>query len=314
MGGPILVTGAAGFAGGHLLDLLAADGPPIFAWHRPGGQPPRAVGQVRWEAVDLLNRQAVRDAIRSARPSVVYHLAGAAHVGQSWGSATHTLEVNVLGTHHVLEALRAEAPGARVLVASSALVYAPRAGALDEDCPLAPESPYGISKLAQELVGTGHAGALGVYLARPFNHIGPRQSPSFSSAAFARQIAEIEAGVRPPEISVGNMDAQRDLTDVRDVVRAYRSIVESGRPERAYNVCSGRAVAVQSVLDLLVSHSRVAVRVVTDPSKFRPNDTPVVLGNPARIRSELGWTTEIPLERTTSDLLEYWRGEVRRGG
>lgn len=311
---PTLVTGAAGFAGSHLLDLLAADGTPVVAWHRPSGHPPRARDGVQWRAVDLLDREAVRSEIRSAHPAAVYHLAGAAHVGQSWATTRHTLEVNVLGTHHVVEALRTEAPDARVLVTSSALVYAPSDSALDEGCPLAPDSPYGVSKLAQELVGTGHAQSPPVFLARPFNHIGPRQSPAFSSAAFARQIAEIEAGVRPPEISVGNLDAQRDLTDVRDTVRAYRAILEGGRPERPYNVCSGSAVAVRAVLELLLSHSRVTVRVATDPSRYRPNDTPLVLGNPARIRSELGWSAVIPLEQTTHDLLEYWRSEIRRGG
>lgn len=313
MDGPILVTGAAGFAGSHLLDLLAADGLPIVAWHRPSGHPPRRVDRVRWRAVDLLDRAAVRAEVRSATPSAVYHLAGAAHVGQSWTTSTHTLEVNVLGTHHLVEAIRTESPGARVLITSSALVYAPSPVALSEESPLAPANPYGVSKLAQELVGMGHAEGPAVYLARPFNHVGPRQSPSFASAAFARQIAEIEAGIRPPAIAVGNLDAQRDLTDVRDTVRAYRRILERGRPERPYNVCAGRAVAVQAVLDLLLSYSQVAVRVTTDPSRFRPNDTPLVLGDPTRIGTELGWQAEIPIERTMLDLLDYWRGEVRRG-
>jgi GDP-4-dehydro-6-deoxy-D-mannose reductase len=311
MNGVTLVTGAAGFAGSHLLDALSVDGVHTVAWHRPGGHLPREVRGVRWQGVDLLDRQSVLAAIKEVRPSVVFHCAGAAHVGESWGTGASTLRVNVLGTHTVVEALRAEAPEAKLLITSSALVYGPSPDPIDETHAIRPANPYGLSKVAQEMVGSSSGGHAHTYIARPFNHFGPRQDPSFVSAAFARQIAEIEAGRIAPEIRVGNLDALRDLTDVRDTVRAYRLIVERGVALRPYNVCTGAGVAVHALLDMLVSMARVAVRVVPDPSRYRPNDTPVVVGNPSRTRRELGWAPAISFEQTVGDLLDYWRQRVR---
>lgn len=308
-----LVTGATGFAGSHLVDALVTDGVDTIAWSRPGGHSPRLIDGVRWQGVDLLDRSMVRDAVREHPPAVVFHCAGAAHVGQSWGTTTQTLQANVLGTHNLVEALREFAPSARFLVTSSALVYGPSREAIDESCPLVPDSPYGLSKIAQEMVASGPGGLAAAYIARPFNHIGPRQEPTFASAAFAKQIAQIEAGLIPPEIRVGNLEARRDLTDVRDTVRAYRLIVKRGVPGRPYNICSGTAVSIRGVLDLLITRARVSVQVVTDPGRFRPNDTPVVLGNPARAARELGWAPTVPIEQTALDLLEYWRKEVQRG-
>ena len=324
----ILVTGAAGFAGSHLLDLLAGKSEPtagsgsgsgfdsasdsITGWHRPGRTPPSRGPAVAWTAVDLLNRPSVIDAIARLRPAIVYHCAGAAHVGQAWERTEATLSANVRGTHHVLEGLRRAGTPARVLIPSSALVYRPANEPLTEDHPLVPTSPYGLAKLAQELLAS-HAGSnrLEITIARAFNHFGRRQDPAFSTSAFARQIASIEAGLQPPEISVGNLEARRDLTDVRDTVRAYRLIAERGRPGRAYNVCSGRAIAIRDVLDMLVARSHVTIRVQVDPERFRPNDVPLLLGDPRRVREELGWSPELPLEQTLEDILEHWRGKIR---
>src|SRR6185503_9455013 len=189
-----LVTGAAGFAGSHLLDLLAHDGAGITAWHRPGGAPPREVRGTSWEAVDLHDRDAVDAAIARARPSIVYHCAGAAHVGRSWESTESTFATNVRGTHHLLQALERAAVPARVLIPSSALVYASAAEPLTEDHPLVPASPYGLSKLAQEMLGVRTNGPLAVTIARAFNHFGPRQDPYFVASGFARRIADIEQG------------------------------------------------------------------------------------------------------------------------
>jgi GDP-4-dehydro-6-deoxy-D-mannose reductase len=302
-----LVTGAAGFAGSHLVDLLARDGAAIVAWHRPGGAPPREVPGTRWEAVDLHDRDAVHAAIARAQPSAVYHCAGAAHVGRSWESTETTSATNVRGTHHLLQALEHAAAPAPVLIPSSALVYASAGEALTEDHPLVPASPYGLSKLAQEMLGVRTNGPLAVTIARAFNHLGPRQDPYFVASGFARRIADIEHGRWEPQISVGNLDARRDLTDVRDTVRAYRLILECGLPGRPYNVCSGRAIAIRDLLDRLIARARVPVEVRVDPARYRPNDTPLLLGDPGRLRDELGWTAEIPLEQTLDDLLEYWR-------
>ncbi|HUR34340.1 MAG TPA: GDP-mannose 4,6-dehydratase [Vicinamibacterales bacterium] len=312
MTGPTLVTGAAGFAGSHLLDQLTADGVETIGWHRPGGRPPRALPGVRWQGVDLLEPRDVRSAIERLRPSHVFHCAGAAHVGQSWSTAAATLRVNVMGTHHLVEALRGVVPEARLLITSSALVYGPSSGPIDENHALAPANPYGLSKIAQELVGTAGGGHAATFIARPFNHFGPRQDASFVSAAFAKQIAEIEAGLAAPEIHVGNLEALRDLTDVRDTVRAYRLLVDHGVPFRPYNICTGTAIRVRSLLDTLVALAHVNVSVVPDPARYRPNDTPVVLGDASRARVELGWEPRIPPEQTANDLLQYWRWQVRQ--
>jgi GDP-4-dehydro-6-deoxy-D-mannose reductase len=308
---PTLVTGAAGFAGSHLLDLLALQGEDTIAWHRPGGSGPRAVDGVRWQAVDLRDQASVRAAIQSLQPGRVYHCAGAAHVGEAWDSVTRSLGMNVLGTHHLVEAVRDAVPDARVLNISSALVYAPSSHPLAEHHPLRPASPYGLTKLAQELVGEGNAGRPPVCVSRPFNHFGPRQDPSFATSGFARRIAEIEAGRAAPEIPVGNLDPLRDVTDVRDTVRAYQLILERGVPGRAYNVCRGQVIAVRELLALMLMRARVPIRIVQDPSRYRPNDLPIVHGDPTRIREELGWTPVIPLEQTIDELLDFWRERAR---
>lgn len=314
----VLVTGAAGFAGGHLLDLLAREPQnELVAWRRPPnartarpGPSPTAVlrARVAWDEVDLLDLTAVRDALARVRPAFVYHCAGAAHVGRAWHTTEPTFAINVRGTHHLLEGLRATAnTSARVLIPSSSLVYAVADGPMTENQPLQPASPYGLSKLAQEMVAVENPGGPPVVVARAFNHVGPGQDPWFAASGFARRIADIEAGRWTPEIEVGNLEARRDLTDVRDTVRAYQLIAEGGQPGRAYNVCSGRAVAMREVLDSFLSRARLPIRVVADPARYRPHDHPLVVGDPRRIRDELGWSARIPLEKTLDDLLEYWR-------
>ena len=307
----ILVTGAAGFAGSHVIDLLARDGAAVVAWHRPGATPPREIAGITWVAVDLLDRERVTQAIRRRPPSAVYHFAGEAHVGRAWNHTTSTFAINVRGTHFLLEALRESALAVPLFVPSSAMTYQPANEPLTEEHPQRPASPYGVSKLAQELLAIrGVQDGAGARIARAFNHVGPRQSPTFATSGFAKQIAEIEAGRREPEIVVGNLQAKREVTDVRDTVRAYRAILERGRPGRPYNVCSGRAMAIGDIVARLVAKARVPVRVRVDPARFRPSDLPIVEGDPTRIREELGWTPEIPLEQTLDDLLEYWREQV----
>jgi GDP-4-dehydro-6-deoxy-D-mannose reductase len=303
----VLVTGAAGFAGSHLIDLLANDAVRITAWHRPGGSPPREITGVTWAPVDLLDRPAVDAALATLRPDVVYHCAGAPHVGNSWHTTESTFAANVRGTHHLIEGLRSNHQPVRVMIASSALVYGTADRPLREDDVIRPSSPYAVSKLAQELVAGDGNPDLHVSIARAFNHFGPRQSPDFVASGFAKRIAEIEAGRGEAELGVGNLDTRRDLTDVRDTVRAYRAIVERGRPGRVYNVCSGRAVLIRDLLDMLLSRASVTIAVRIDPDRYRPSDQPIVVGDPQRIRDEIGWTPEVPIERTLDDLMDYWR-------
>ena len=309
----VVVTGASGFAGSHLVDLLVQDHQHVIGWRHRGTDPSRDDPADAWMAVDILDPQAVRTAIATTRPARIYHCAGAADTGQSWLQAAKTLETNVLGTHHVLEAIRAERLNTRVLVPGSALVYRPSDQPLAEDAVIGPRSPYATSKLAQELLGVRAAqeDALPVFLTRSFNHLGPRQDPSFAASSFARQLARIEARLDEPVIHVGNLDARRDLTDVRDVVRAYRDIMARGRAGRVYNVCSERAYPIAEILQRLVALVRVRVDIQTDAARMRPNDVPLVLGDARRIRDEVAWTPTISIDRTLNDLLNYWRGHVR---
>lgn len=312
---PVLVTGAEGFAGSHLLDILETEGRPVVAWQRPGApRPASPTGRrCRWMEVDVLDRVAVRQAVEVVRPSTVYHMAGAAHAGLSWDRITPTLRVNVLGTHTLLSALADTVQHCRVLVPGSALVYRPQERALREDDELAPGSPYGLSKLAQEMTAAqaSSESELEVVITRSFNHIGPRQDPSFFAASFARQVALVEAGRTDPVVRVGNLEARRDLTDVRDTVRAYHELVRAGRAGRVYNVCCGRAHRVGDILDGLLVRSTVRIEVQIDPGRYRRQDAGLVLGDHERITAETGWTPAIPLDRTLDDLLGYWRARVR---
>ncbi len=309
-----LVTGAAGFVGRHLLPLLAAEG-PVVGWYRPGTTAPPSSSGVAWRAVELQARDAVRDALAADRPAAIFHCAGVAHVGDSWAHAEDTLASNAVGTSHLFDGLQALALRPRVVVTGSATIYKASAAPLTEDSALAPNTPYGTSKLAQEMIAVAAWREHGIpaVVTRSFNHIGPGQSPAFAAASFARQLATIEAGLAAPTIAVGNLTAERDVTDVRDTVRAYVALMARGRPGVCYNVCSGRAVSVQTLLEGLRARARVPVTVATDPARMRPVDTPVIVGNHARLSADTGWTPALGLDQTLDALLDYWRAEVRSG-
>ena len=260
----------------------------------------------------MLDRGRVRQEIRALRPTAVYHCAGAAHVAHSWQDTALPLASNVLTTHYLLDALRRAGSSCRVIIPGSATVYAVSNSPLQEDSALAPASPYAVSKLAQEQLGRRALSEDGVdvVLTRAFNHIGPRQSPGFAVAGMARQIAHIERGGVDPVIRVGNLDTHRDLTDVRDTVRAYVLLMERGVPGTIYNVASGVARPMRAVLDALVARSRVPVRIALDPARLRPNDLPVLIGDSTRLRLATDWAPLIGSDRMLDDLLEYWRTSV----
>jgi GDP-4-dehydro-6-deoxy-D-mannose reductase len=309
--GPILVTGANGFAGSHLVDLLRASGELVVGWQRP--RPSLSTrSTVELRNVDVLDAAAVEREMSALRPAAVFHCAGAAHVGDSWQASRVTLETNVRGTHHLLEADRRLALGARILIPGSATVYQASTEPLHEDSPLGPDSPYGVSKLAQEQLGV-RAAAEGqhVVVTRSFNHVGVRQSPSFAAASFARQVALIEAGAVDPVIRVGNLTTRRDVTDVRDTVRAYALLVEHGTSGVVYNVCSGHAVSTGEILERLCARARIHVDVQSSPSLYRPHDAPVIIGDNALLVRATGWHPAIPLDQTLDELLEFWRLRMR---
>ncbi|MFN8062060.1 MAG: GDP-mannose 4,6-dehydratase [Vicinamibacterales bacterium] len=305
----VLVTGASGFAGRHLLERLAPSPARVVAWGRRLPASAAAGTASTWVPVEVRDRSAVRRAIAAHPPTHVFHLAGSAHAGNSWHDPTEPLATNVIGTHHVLESLAAEAPGARVVVAASAMVYAPSDAVLSEASALRTTNPYALSKLAQEELSrvVGLDLGLDIVIARAFNHVGPGQAPTFFASSFARQLALIERGGHDAVLAVGNLDARRDLMDVRDTVRAYDWLMAAGHAGEAYNVCSGTAHSIGDVLRRLVALSGLDVEVRTDPAKLRPNDTPLVLGSAARLAQLTGWRPTFTLDSTLGDLLDDWR-------
>lgn len=312
MASPVLVTGAAGFVGSHLLELLGHDRVEIVAWQRPGTEPLVRGEGVRWVTVEMHDRASVADAIEDTRPSAIYHLAGVPHVGDSWAHTRETFAGNALSSHHLLESIRLAGLKPRVLITSSAMVYTPADRAITEDDRVCPNSPYGTSKLAQEMVARRAWEDDGIpgLIARSFNHTGPRQADSFVAPSLARQVALIEAGRLPPVLAVGNLEPKRDLMDVRDTVRAYRAMMQSARPGVPYNVCSGQALAIRTLVETFLARARVPITIEQDPARFRPNDTPLVLGDRSRLTADTGWVPDVPLERTVEDLLAHWRQTI----
>lgn len=294
-----LITGGQGFVGTWLAEHLRAAGDDVVQIDRE---------------VEITDPRALLEAVTDAAPDAIYHLAALTHVGQSWDEPLRVLEVNVLGTGALLAAARQCGTDPTVLVTSSAEVYGTVTDArrlpLTEQSDTAPLTPYAASKLAAESICTqawlGHGQR--VVIVRPFNHIGPGQSPNFAVAALAKRIVDAERS-GADEIPVGNLSARRDFTDVRDVVRAYRLLVTQGRPGVTYNVCSGRDVAIQEIADGLQALAGRAVRLVVDPGLVRPVEVPVLRGDPTLLMTDTGWTPSLTLEETLADVLAYWRSQ-----
>ena len=308
--GPVLVTGAAGFAGSHLLEWLSGRH-ELVGWSR-SAPIPRLAGLATWQQVDLLDRDRVRALTRALRPSAVYHLAGVTQVSASFADTATPLAGNVLATHHLFDALRRAGASCRILLTSSATVYGSSDLPLTEESRLAPASPYGLSKLAQEQLGLRaiREDGLDVVVARAFNHTGPGQTPAYMAPTVARQIALIEQGALEPVIRIGNTSPMRDLSDVRDVVRAYDALMQLGSPGVIYNVASGIGHTVGEILGALMARSRVPLRTEVDPARQRAKDVPILVGDPARLRAATGWQPEIPFDRMIDDLMDYWRSAV----
>ncbi len=304
------MTGAAGFVGSHLVELLLDEGAEVVGWQRPSTRPLTSAS-LRWQTIELLDRPSVVAAIAELQPSAIYHLAGSAHVADSWQHTRETFEGNVLATHHLLQALHLAGQSPRVLVSGSATVYGPSSDPLTEDSALAPASPYATSKLAQEMVAAQAWREHGIpmLLARSFNHVGPRQTPAYVAPSIARQIAAIERGELPPVLKMGNLDPERDVMDVRDTVRAYRAMMASAEPGVPYNVCGGRAIRIGDLVDLFRSRARVPVAIELDPARMRPSDVPRLCGSHNRLTHATAWAPTIPLEQTVDDLLAWWRSQ-----
>jgi GDP-4-dehydro-6-deoxy-D-mannose reductase len=309
------VTGAAGFVGTHLVRQLLAAGEPVIGVYKPGTTP-GAEPAVDWRAVDLLDGVAVRALVAAVRPTQVYHLAGQPSVARSWRDPAGTFRANVETTVLLLDALLTAGLTPVVLVVGSNEMFGltrPEEQPLGEDAPFRPLNPYATSKVAQEFVALQYGASHGLpaVRVRPFMHIGPGQRPDFAVASFARQIAAIEAGHQPPVVRVGNLAAERDVTDVRDIVRGYHVLATRGRPGEAYNLGRGQAYRIGDLLEMLLSLAYCSITVEVDPALLRPADTPVVLCNPRKVQRETGWHPEIPIEQTLRDTLDYWRQQFR---
>ena len=292
------VTGAAGFVGGHLSDQAASAGAEV-------------VGPSR-EELDLLDADATQRAVAGARPDAIFHLAALASVGESWDDPATTLDNNVRATLHLLDAVRAEAPDAVVVIAGSGEQYGPVPEdrlPVTEDEPPRPQNPYAVSKAAADLLGGFYADAHGlrVVRARAFNHAGPGQSDAYVVSAFARQIAEAERDGHPELVlETGNLEPRRDFTDVRDVVRAYWLLAERGEPG-IFNVCSGKSVAVADILADLAALTSLRVEQRTDPARLRKHEVMDIRGSHDRLKDATGWQPEIALDQTLADTLDWWR-------
>ncbi len=320
-----LITGVAGFAGSHLAELLVSDGIEVYGLVMPGGpldnlqeirKDPDRGPRLHLVEADIVHEEQLARAIADTRPEQVYHLAAASSVRQSLQDPGATFRVNVLGTRNVLEGIRRAGITPRILIISSAEAYgasANKATPLREEDPLMPVSPYGASKAAVEMLACTywiHHG-LPIIRVRPFPHTGPRHSPDFVFPDWARQLAEAEAGRRPPRLEVGNLEIRRDVSDVRDVVAAYVLALEKGEAGAVYNVCTGRAYSLREALDTLISLARLPVDVVVDPARLRPIDIKVLAGTAQSLHACTGWAAASPLSRTLVDLLSYWRDQLR---
>lgn len=313
----IFLTGATGFAGSHLVDRLSADGHHLTALVHPATshQELPGDGHIRVVPGDLLDRDALRETIVAARPDVIYHLAGQAYPARSWHDPALTMAVNAGGTANVLWAAT-EFGRPRVVVVTSAEVYGPVQPGdlpLTEATPPQPRHPYGVSKLAAGQLARVYWERYGlpVVEARPFNHIGPRQAPGFVVPDFAGQLAAMQLGRQARVIRVGNLDPERDFTDVRDVVAAYVALAEHGRPGEAYLICSGKPVPVRHILETLIALSSLDVEVVVDSTRVNPSDTPCLYGSHAKITTDTGWQPRIPLRQSLADALTDCRQRLR---
>jgi GDP-4-dehydro-6-deoxy-D-mannose reductase len=301
--------------------MLRTESPEVevFGLVRPHGAAPAAVaGGVSVLEADVNDPASLEAVLDAVSPDRIVHLAGQSSVHHSWIDPGGTLRTNVLGLVHLLDAVRRRSLRPDVLVVGSAEEYGPvEAGTMPitESAPLRPSSPYAVSKVAQAALARlyGPGGGMRVVLTRTFHHTGPGRGEAFAESSFARQIAEVEAGLRAPVVRVGNLDSVRDYTDVRDVVRAYWMLLERGEAGEVYNVCCGRGRRIRELLEILLARSGAKVEVRIDPERLRPADVPVLVGDPSRLKAATGWEPRISLERTLQELLEDWRRRVAAG-
>ncbi|MFI5327666.1 MAG: GDP-mannose 4,6-dehydratase [Candidatus Rokuibacteriota bacterium] len=312
----VLITGISGFVGSYMAEYALAQGVEVFGsarWRSKTENIDHLRSKITLIESDLRDLFSVRALLEAAQPTHVLHLAAQSFVAASWHAPAETLTTNIIAQVNLLEGLRGLKMAPRFLVVGSSEEYGqvePHELPIKETNPLRPLSPYAVSKVAQDLMGYQYFKSYGMPIirTRAFNHEGARRGDVFVTSNFARQVAEIEAGLRDPLISVGDLKPRRDYSDVRDIVRGYWLLLKDGEPGEVYNLCSGRSWAIQEVLDFLLAQSRVKnITVRTDPARLRPSDVMILEGDPSKMERATGWKVEIPFERTLKDLLGYWR-------
>ncbi len=313
-----LITGIAGFVGSYMAELLLSNGFEVSGLCRPRSKMDHIESiksKLHLEDADLLDSHSLYTTINKTKPDYIFHLAAQSFVPTSWGSPAVTLEVNIVGSANLFEAVRQVGIDPVIQIACSSeeygMVHADEVP-IKETNPLRPLSPYAVSKLAMDYLGYQYFESYQTRIVRTrgFNHTGPRRGDTFAESTFAKQIALIEKGKQEPIIYVGNLEAARDYTDVRDMVRAYLLAVEKCDPGEVYNIATGKAIKIADVLNMMLKMSKVKVEIKQDPARMRPSDVPILIGDASKFKAKTGWSPEIPFEKTAEDLLNYWRERV----
>lgn len=315
----ILVTGITGFVGSHLAEyLLTKDDIEIYGivrWRSDTENIEHIRDKLVLSECDIRDATSVRNEIEKVKPDRIFHLAAQSYVVSSWHAPRETLTTNILGELNIFESVRELKINPFIQIAGSSEEYglvSVNELPVKETNLLHPLSPYAVSKVGQDLLGYQYYKSYGLNIirTRAFNHTGPRRGEVFVCSNFAKQIAMIEKGKQKPIIYVGNLEARRDFTDVRDIVQAYWLALEKCKPGEVYNICSGRARAMKEVLDILLGLTKQKIKIKQDPKRLRPSDVPVLEGDSSKFRELTGWKAEIPFEKTLEDLLNYWREKI----
>ena len=313
----VLITGVTGFAGSHLVDHLLTrrdcELHGIWRWRsRTENIEHLKPGAIQLHECDLRDAASTLSTVEKVRPDWIFHLAAQSFVPTSWVAPTESLSTNILAQVNIFEAVRRLGLKPRIQLACSSEEYGmvfPSETPIRETNPLRPLSPYAVSKVSQDMLGYQYwmSWKVDSVRTRGFNHEGPRRGPVFVASDFAKQIADIEKGRKPPVLSVGNLDAKRDFTDVRDMVRAYVLALEKCEPGEVYNICRGQCWSIRETLDMLLSHTQAKIEVKQDPARLRPSDVPILLGDNSKFVNATGWQPTIPFADTLRDMLEHWR-------
>lgn len=316
----ILITGITGFAGSHLADYVLAQHPDvevfgIVRWRSRMENIQHILDRIHLLEADLKDMVSLKKCLADSKPDRIFHLAAQSFVPTSWACPSETFAINAMGEINLFEAVLSLNMNPRIHIAGSSEEYgmvSPEEVPMTEGNPLRPLSPYAVSKVAQDLLAYQYFMSYGLDTVRTrgFNHTGPRRGEVFICSNFARQISEIEKGQKSPVIHVGNLEAKRDFTDVRDMVKAYWLALEKGESGDVYNIGSGKALTMQSILDMLLDQTGIPVKIEVDPKRLRPSDVPILLADSTKFRRISGWKPVVSFEQTLKDLLQYWREKI----